>query len=270
MLSLLHAEPVTPVSASLDPRVRIALGEDSDGADFRTRLRAINSLTESLGQRDAEVLFEGLIRPLQAQGMSSEEWAALYNDALNILNTLGEPLPDYTQRLIRLVKEEEREEVLRDYALQHLLSYIEFQVEVPDREELLESSGEVALAAVQTSLPATYLLGIYQMAGKPGYPNRDLIAEEALSIASDEDSIVLNRISSIQICAQLGYTDALPLALEMAKNQELRTGLRAASIAAVGMLGSKEHSLPLKKIKYLNTSDFRLAHAAERALQKLQ
>lgn len=263
------AAPTSKASAqSHDQRVEIALGQ-GENVGFRERLDAVHALYKGLSPSGAEALYQGVIAPAQPQGLPLQKWAALYNDVFNAINQMSEPLANYPERLIGLISEEARPAILRDYALQHLLSHTEFKLDAEAREKVLKEIEPLASAATETSLPATYLLGIWQLAGKPGYPSADAIGKSALSIAADPEAFTPNRISAIQVCGQLGYKEALPVARRIAENTSLRTGLRAASIATIGNLGDASYLPLLRKIKYKGASDSRILYAADSALKKL-
>lgn len=262
------ATPTSKASAqSHDQRVEIALGQGGN-TGFRERLDAVQSLYKGLSPSGAEALYQGIIAPAQPQGLPLQKWAALYNDVFNAINAMPEPLENYPQRLIGLISEEARPTILRDYALQHLLSHTEFKLDAEAREKVLKQVEPLAFAATDTTLPATYLLGIWQLAGKPGYPTAEAIGKQALEIAADSDAFTPNRISTIQICGQLGYEPALQTAREIAADQELRAGLRAAAIATIGNLSDadQEDRKFLTSIKRWGKP--RLQHAAQAALNK--
>jgi hypothetical protein len=255
-------------AASLDQRVVIALGKGEE-TSFEERLAAVHSLYEKLSGSDAEILYKEIVAPSQPQGLELGEWAALSNDVLNAIGKLSEPLENYPLRLLGLIGEEARPTVLRDYALQHLLSHLEFKLEAAAREEILKKIEPLVSAAPASTLPGTYLLGIWQLAGKPGYPPTEAIGKAALALAVNPDAFIPNRITAIQVCGQLGYKPALPAAREMASDAALRTGLRAAAISSIGLLseGGEEDQRILTELK--RWGDTRLQHAADSALKRL-
>jgi hypothetical protein len=256
-------------AAGFDQRVEIALGRGEDSS-FRERLGAAKSLYEGLSKADAEALFKGIIAPTQPQGLPLQKWAALYNDVFNAFNAMADSLDNYPERLISLIREEARPTVLRDYALQHLLSHTEFKLAAEAREKLLEALEPIVTAAPDTTLPSTYLLGIWQLAGKPGYPSAEAIGKHALQIAADPEAFTPNRISAIQVCGQLGYEPALEISVSFARDTAMPTALRSASLATIGNLGDPSHRTLLRKIKYTGTSDRRILFATDAALKKLQ
>jgi len=256
-------------ATGLDRRVKIAAGSGG-AADFRARSAAIRSLTASLGASDAEALFEAIVAPVEAVDLPPREWAALHNDALNLLGALDEPLPAYTDRLLRLLAQEARDEVLRDYALQHLLSFAERRVGPAARPELLAAAERLAFEAPRSTLPGTYLLGAYHMAGVRGHPGGERLRELAYATAADPEAFVPNRISAVQVCARLGHGAVLPLSARLARDESLPTALRVACVSAIGQLGDAGHLLLLKKIKYSEAGDFRLHRAADAAIRNLK
>lgn len=271
MLSVLAVLLVSFASAEPSARnafAKIALGEGEDRS-FETRMQAVRSLPTSLTAADAEALFEGIILPTQPQGLSLAKWAALYNDVFNAFNAMTGPLENYPERLIALVMEEARPAILRDYALQHLLAHVEFKLGAEAREKVLKEIQPLALEAVDTRLPGTYLLGIWKLAGKPGYPNKEAICEAAFKIASNAETATENRVSAIQICGQLGYAPALEASISLAQDKAMPVALRSASLATIGLLGDAKHRTLLRKIKYTGSSDPRILYAVDSALDKL-
>lgn len=257
-------------NVNLDQRVQIVLGYGGTG-DFSSRLQAVHGLSKHADMVDAEALFEGIVLPSHAQGLAAAQWAALYNEVLNLLNNLKTPLPNYTERLLELLAEDSRDGVLRDYALQHLLAYAEFHLKADEsRQELLEETAAIALAATEITLPGTYLLGIYQMAGKPGYPDAGKIAKTAIEIAMDSEAFVPNRISALQICAQLNHAPALGIARALAEDVDALIALRTSAVAAIGLLGDSEIDRKLLVRLKRWGSNSRLQHAADAALKRLQ
>ena len=257
-------------SESLDERVQIILGKSLQ-SDFRSRLSAVHSLPIPLSDVDAEALVAGIIEPQHRMALGQGEWAALYNDVFNALNTSGVSITDYPKRVLGLISEEERDVVLRDYALQHLLSYVEHHIEDRlEREELLGKISNIAFEAKETTLPSTYLLGIYQMAGMPGYPDSNVVASSAFEIAENSDAFMPNRVTAIQICSQLNYPAALSLSRLIAEDPTKDVGLRMASIASIGQLGTS-HFIPfLRKLRHVQGSERRIVYSVDSAIKRLQ
>jgi hypothetical protein len=75
----------------------------------------------------------------------------------------------------------------------------------------------------------------------------------------------LARITALQVCAQLGVKDVLPLALQFAESAK-SIPLRVSAIAAVGQLGGAEVTAYLENLAAGN--DARLAVPARAALQR--
>ena len=256
-------------AASSDQRVEIALGQGEDNG-FRDRLQAVQSLYKGLSETDAELLYQGIIAPTQPQGLPHDQWAALYNDAFNAFGMLQNPLKNYPERLLKLIAQDSRPTVLRDYALQHLLSHMESKLGAEDRKKLIQKLQPLVNSAPATTLPGTYLLGIWQLADKPGYPTAEAISKSALDIAAATDAFIPNRISAIQICGQLGYKPALELSKTIAKDATLPVALRSASLATIGELADKSLIPFLRKIKHTGTPDRRILFVTDAAIKKLQ
>lgn len=259
------SEELTSQSPTMNRYVQVVLQLDGN-TDLQTRIRACKSLPVTLGQIQSEMLFEELLE-LSEEPDPEPESPALFNELLNFFNRLKEPLPNYPQRLLLIIENESKAEVFRDYALQQILAHAEYRLDAEKRRRVLSEAKKLSFEQYNSTLPGTYLLGVYLMSGKEGYASSSEIAQDAYSVASDPSYLVLNRISALQICGQMLYEPALPLVREIAIDAMEDIGLRMSAIATLGNFTSDSDEALLRGIVKSSMSS-RLRYAARQALEK--
>lgn len=251
---------------SINEDLEVVLGKKGGFSILDRAERARNLYTKTISDADAEALFSAIVLTPKHGDVRLEHWAVLFNDVLNVLNQQQSVLSGFTSGLLAIIGDTERPAVMRDYALQHILSCVEYKLDVDAQEKTLALVNQLVWQAPSTSLPGTYLLGVYQQAGKPGYPEVGDLGVLALEIATDVDAYMPNRITAIQVCGQLNYNDALPLALEVAADKAADLGFRTASIATIANLdGVQQAKEILQEIQ--KRGHPRLRYAAKSALK---
>lgn len=260
--------PAAATHTALDGLVGTVLNESED-VSFQSRMAAAHSLSNDLSTAEVDALLVGVVRSNRSKDLSAAQWAALFNDVLNVLGT-QQILPDgYTEELLSIVEYQSSDLVLRDYALQHLLALLEQRMEEGERKVLLARLDALTETERQTSLSGTYLLGVFRQADQPGYPKKSELGKLALDLAQDTSAFMPNRITAIQVCGKLEFKDSLHFACALAQNSSEDTGLRMAAIATVADLGNYEQLLQLRKIKYAGSPDARILYALSAAEKRL-
>lgn len=230
--------PEPPVAAA-EPRdgVKVLCGILGDGS-ATTRLDAAHALPADLNAEEYELILEHILRAARPEGMYYRAWHAVFNDTLNALvRAQAAPIQALPVDLRRIIQDAKRHVVIRDYALQHLLAYAEFRMVPAERLPLLHALWPEVRAGGHT-LPGTYLLALLHTPDRHGWPPRAETAKRAWALLQDEQTHILSRITALQTCGQLGYLDALPLALRIASDPQAHMTLRTAAIATIGDLGS--------------------------------
>lgn len=235
---------------------------------IQERIRLCESLPSTLSVKECELLFDEVQTVSLTKLAGSRHNAVLFNDLLNFLKRVENPLADYTERLAKIAQNLAVDEVYRDYAVQHMLAYAEFRMAFNERVELLETIRELSFEQMDTTLPGTYLLGAYSISKLEGDASTTIkpLVEDAFEIAQDKNALNVNRISAIQICGQAHFIPVLPLAREIALNESEDTGLRSAAIATLGNFLTQEDHVILQDLA--NTSiSARVKYAAREALK---
>ena len=225
-----------PHPSQTRPSVLRLTGQLGDGSPA-SRRDALPTLPRDLNAGELAAIYAAILEHPQPADFPRRAWHALFNDTLNALVIDQEnPVADLPERLLAIVKDADRDRVIRDYALQHLLAFAEYRAEPSGRVELLEAAWQ-GIASTHDSFHGTYLLALSYQAGAPGWPAPESIAAKAWQVASAEEAHVLSRITALQVCGKLGYHPALPLARQIAADRQAHMTLRTSAIATLGDLG---------------------------------
>ncbi|MEO0511221.1 MAG: hypothetical protein AAF065_15330 [Verrucomicrobiota bacterium] len=219
--------------------VLILSGRQGEGS-YAVRIAAAHALPEDLTPVELGIVRESILLGAQPEGLGYRQWHALFNDTLNALVLeQSRPVAQLPELLRTIIAEGERDPVIRDYALQHLLAFAEHRMGPQERLALLEAlwPGLAGSADQAQTLPGTYLLALTHAQGQAGWPGKETTAARAWEVLQNEQTHVLTRITALQICGKLGYPGALPLSREIAGGRDAHMTLRTAAIATIGDLG---------------------------------
>ena len=165
------------------------------------------------------------------------------NNLMDRLQSVEEARRDLTGALIGLYRDRGLDVVVRDYAVQHFVSWYP---SAPDKDVLRAALWE-ATEENKTSVGGTALLGLLHLSRDNSEVDRHAIAERALQLAGDEQCGELTRITAVQVCGQLNLLAAAPIAGRLALDSE-SVALRIAAIAALGQLGQAETPALLERL----------------------
>ena len=235
-----------------EARENLELGDDVDGAVRRvvmdegreSRWEAIEDLGSPLSESEEEVLFEFLAgeRP---NDLSANLWHAYFNDVVEHLMREDLCLDELGVFLIETALDENQDPVIRDYAVQFIPQWLtnsgpnESGVEgdVETREALLGVLEET-LTLRHESIAGTALLGLNELASQEVLSLEDY-REDAVAAAIGRDVHPLTRITALQVAAEHGWAEALPVVRQLIDDPETSGSLRLSAIAALGALGTE-------------------------------
>lgn len=141
--------------------------------------------------------------------MSLQAWRAEKNALMDTLCSRRQPPGELAGILIAVSSDPEQDIVVRDYALQHMVSI--YPSAVSDRGRIQESLFG-ALEEKQTSLPGTALLALNRLARDYSDVDLDMLKTNALALASDGDCGAMGRAAAMQVCVSLDATDVVTTA----------------------------------------------------------
>jgi hypothetical protein len=247
-----------PVEALLDTHRNLA-----------ERAVAVDELSTNLTEADWLAIRDYLLTKDPADELPLGQ--ALKNRLLDALCALMPPPSALGDTLARMYRDSKQDEVIRDYAVQHLVAYYE-QLEIVHQDEP-EAKRQIrellweALHETGNSIAGTALLGLKRLSdGREEFDRRE-ISDAALRMANDAGTGELARITAFQVCGQLGLSDVGPVLLQTALNGD-SIPLRISAIGALGVLGDSQATPLLTEI--LNGDESRLKLPARRALMRIQ
>ena len=228
-----------------------------------TRTMAVRSLRKLSGQ-EAEALY-AFLRQRNPED-ETQVGHVIKNDLLDLL-CLEDPLPDGLRELMTDMFEDRGQNVvIRDYALQHLLTIQNRLANAPGGTGALEQMLWGALAETDSSIAGTALIGLQRLAiGRADF-DRERLSSSALGLIQD-DAAELTQITALQVCAGLGLAELLPAATALASAGR-SVPVRISAIGAVGDLGTQAELELIDGI--LAGNDDRVRSAAMLAARKIR
>ncbi len=270
----LPASSLNPKSVTLNLPISLRPVFGLDGhTNFWARLAAVHQLDKNLNHQECQALYK-LVRTKPAPNRSfASDDHVLKNDILDVLCRQAVPPTDLGNVLTEICRDSEQETVMRDYALQHLVVWLErLRPSGSSASEPMSATRffEVfwdTMSETNSSIAGTALLGLRRLAASYPTLDRQRIARMALRLVEQEDTGELSRITAIQVCAEGGVHEALPAVLGVARYAST-TALQISAVAALGSLGGAEE-VPFLKALATN-GPIRLRPAARTALLRME
>lgn len=237
-------------------------------ANYRDRLIAVKSLSRHLSDEDVAALREFL---LKTESLDLEQRGhVLKNDVMNVLCDQDPPLPGLDDVLAKVYRDRKQDDVIRDYAVQHLATYYEQMMGQRNASRTLQTTQKILWEAINEpagSIAGTALLALNRLSQEYSKDfDQQKIASAALKMAGNPIAGEASQITAYQICARLRVREALPIVLRAATDGE-SVSLQLSAIAALGQLGGKDQVPYLNGI--LTGAEVRLKPAAEYALTQI-
>ena len=241
-------------------------------ASYQERLHAISLLSgRPLTDADWALLQPFLLKP---DGLDRDQLGqVIKNGLMDALCAMNPPPAGLGDVLAKMYQNPQQDEVIRDYAVQHLTPYYEQMTTQPGNTktgQAIQNAKNVLWDAVNEtsdSIGGTALLALKRLSQEyTGFDDQGKIAAQALQMANDNNAGELTHITAYQVCAQLGTADALPVVLQAAQDGQT-ISVRMSAIGALGLLGGQEQIPFLNSV--LQGNEARLKLAAQHALDKI-
>lgn len=236
-------------------------------ASYGSRLEAIANLGNRLSGQDWAVLKKFLLQPDSLDKVQPEQ--IIKNRLMDSLCAMNPPLQDLADVLSQVCGDTRQNEVTRDYAVQHLATFYDLaEPRLTDlQREAIRNVLWGALDETGDSIAGTALLDLIRLSKSHADFDPIQVSSAALNLAADDSAGELTHITALEVCAQLGLRDALPLALAT-----LRSGgsiaTQMSAIAVIGQIGNPTQ-IPLLESVALRSDD-QLKPAVLAALQLLK
>lgn len=214
--------------------------------DYLDRLSAAALVaTTNLTSTDQEALYDFLLKrsPLD----EDQRGHVLKNELLNGLCETKPPPVGLGGVLERMYRDPNQHIVVRDYAVQHLVALYEGIERASENDRLARASEAArvrelfweALSETDNSIAGTALLGLAHLSGNRREFDRDRLAAAAVDLAREESTGELTRITALQVSAQLGVREMIPVLMQIAQESQ-SISLRISAIGALGTLRATE------------------------------
>lgn len=261
--SLRTPPPITPIAGNLSDSVGIVIAGGSN-VSYMARMQALQSLGQSLSVADVKALLWLLDRKAQEETLRPAELNSLKDAVASLLCRQTTPPPALAGHLVRMHRDKTHDMVWRDYCLQHMGHWFKHAAD-DERPTVLEVLWD-ATTETHSSLAGTALIALAANVDMPEV-DRTALGTRAAALAGDKSATDPARVTALQIAAQLGCRDILPLARSLATSRAA-VPLRMSAIGAVGLLGGSEDRAMLESLA--GSTDSRIRKPAEAALERIR
>jgi len=239
--------------------------------EYRRRSKAVAALVGQLAPEDVKVLYAFLrMPPEEDRSMEPLALNSVKNDLMDLLIRQDPLPPDLGRQLLAIIGDLGADEVLRDYAIQHLAPYFDRRWpsgSPPDseRDAVMEACRR-ELDTADGTFAGTALIALHRIATTHPDIGRDGLLEKTRAMASDGSRSAITRTTAIQLCGRVGDSGILPVARVEAQSAET-VQFRMAAIATLGDVGTSEDRNLLVSLAAENEA--RIRTAALSALKRL-
>lgn len=237
--------PTYPPPA-IPPHLRSIVGATKAGV--AERLAAVHGLGRNLTPEEIATLSAFLKALPGPQEENLPALRLLKNDIVNVLRDQTAPPKGFTDTLIEVYRNSVQDNVIRDYAIQHLVAWAgQGLADAPDAQLKVRAVLREATHG-SSSIAGTALLGLHRLSASGAASADQVISSQALALARTPDTSPATRITALQVCAERGVSEALPTIESLVRAQD-NIALRLSAIAALGRLGGAEHLALLRSMQ---------------------
>jgi len=245
------------------------------------RMRIAFGIGPDTGERETEALFALLGH--KAPQNDSNNWWLIANEIMERLRKNGIGAEVYSERLCAVIADPAADEVIRDYALQHLLQWLSppLDLEVPgERDERKRSESLKQVIAVithpsmhQSGAAGTGLLALVDASGRLDKDVVDGIWNEldpflAGLIGGKITADTSLRASAIQSAARMKRSGHLPEIRKLAATDGIEPSVRLSSIHALGQFADAADAADREFLTRLSSNQSPFQYAARSALKQ--
>ncbi|MES2982792.1 MAG: hypothetical protein V4727_10805 [Verrucomicrobiota bacterium] len=285
-------EPSKPKSSSRPRSSRPQLAYLNDpGQPWQVRIELLRqALSEECGEPEIRELYHFMAKGAP-EGELPEHGYVIANEIMEQL-LRHDPNPQrFSSSLLEVLHDSAQPLVVRDYAIQHLVTWLTLhppkaQKESPDSSHLSSTAPSPEITAhvfqslvvaatnpelEQTTIPGTTLMMFINLARQPGGVDFSEATETLkpwLSRALEDGSILSTpiRVSAIQAAGILDPEEFRPVIRNIAYAENGQSSLRLSSIAVLGQCGE---TADLEKLRHIASAHPELSYAAQEAITSL-
>jgi hypothetical protein len=254
---------VVKKAEELPENIKLIIGQGKT-KNYYFRVRAIHRLANNLPQSQVEALYKFLYTRLEKQKLKNLEFNALKNEiVLELMKQKIKP-GDLAGHLVKMYQDKTFDPTWRDYCVQFFGKWYAAAPRNEARDEMLKNLWD-ATTETSNSNAGTAVTMLIRMLDT-GDIDKKKLSKAAYKVLTAKGSILPNKISSLQVCAELNNADALPIARQIVNSRQNKI-LQMSAIAAIGMLGDRS-DLPLL-YKLQKSTDIRKRSPAKAAIKKI-
>lgn len=238
---------------SVQPDPQIARIVSGDFETMRQRIEALTRHDSRLKKEEVEAVLDLIQSPVPA-GEGVGVWAALVNEAINMLQRQVEFPGRLSETLCEMSANEAIDPLLRDYAIQHLsVSYVR-EVREKQKNAMVDALWSAAKRSRDES-SGTALLALNHIAkrDKINPSARSIIDSEAFAIFLRQEAVNGAahpglRLACVHSLIEMQDSQSLALARSLSGDGTQRLMLRKAAIRLLGILGTAEDEKLLNEL----------------------
>lgn len=250
-----------------------------DSLSAQERLALTDGIREGTTLEEVAFLFAALDH--QPLAGTEEQWWVVMNEIMERLRKQGLGADQYSIRMEAVADDSKRPEVVRDYAIQHLLQWLSpanpqvfpGESDPQQRKHSLQLVTRIIRdpSLRHSSIPGTALLALADASTRLPQGEVTPLWDELDSYlaplcAGGSDASLALHVSAIQAAALMGRTAHLPAVRSLAMNVAADPSLRLTSIAALGLYGAESSRRFLESI---NRDGGSFSYAAKSAIDRL-
>lgn len=245
--------------------VKVAIGRDEATARrYVARSEAVARLGEDLPEEAVEALLEYLRATEDA--LREERVDALKNDIMNVLRAQRRVSPKLAETLMAMFDSQAYGVAMLDYCVQHLGAVQEASADEKERSRI-HACLQRATRVPGASYAGTALIALLHTPHEDD-DMRHFVNERVAALLYAEDTHEAARVTAVQIAAERGYTELLPVIRRIATDASAAVTLRIVAIGALGTFRQTDDVALLERLRV--PPNARLSPAIERALKHCQ
>lgn len=223
----------------------------------------IKEIPTDLAAHDIDALL-GFITAPRPVAFSDIEWGSLTNDIQEALSVQSQPSEKVARTFIATFRDENRIQLMRDYALQHIGGYAIYLVHTAHTREgelptfFNDLSGELLTAAKDSKKPwsgtamnlldGLYRASEYRSVTVPGVDSESLTAI-AIPLAGNPEAPLNARLPALQLASRHDAPEALVMARSILADTASPLMLVQSAAAVLGAQGTRKDLATLESLR---------------------